>query len=128
MPENSEKTGKIKDYRDLLVWQKSCQLISKGLKILRAVRKDFVSEAIVRQLVRSLLSIRANIVEGWCGHRGKSFISFLEISRGSAGETEDWFFALCSEGYISEDTYIDISKNCRELMAMLTGLIRALRT
>jgi len=121
------KSPKIKDYRDLFVWQKACQLIKKGLKILRDAKKDFISWAIIKQLVASLLSIRANIVEGWCGHHGKSFASYLEIARGSTGETEDWFYALYDEKYITETMYNDVSKDCRELMAMLSGLINKIR-
>ncbi len=119
--------GDIRGYRKLLVWQKSCLLISKGLKVLRAIRRDFVSEAILGQLVRSLFSIRANIVEGWCGHPGKGFAAFLEISRGSTGETEDWFYSLCEEGYITREVYEEISQDCRELAAMLTSLIKTIR-
>jgi four helix bundle protein len=117
----------IKTHRDLLVWQKACGLIKKGLRILRDVKKDFISWAIIKQLVRSLLSIRSNIVEGWCSHQGKSFASFLEISRGSTGETEDWYYALYEEGYISKAVYDDVEKDCEELIAMLTGLIGAIR-
>lgn len=122
-----ENNKEIKNYRDLLVWQKSCQLIKNGLPILRNVKKDFISLAILNQGVRSLLSTRSNIVEGWCSHQGKSFASYLEISRGSAGETEDWFYALYGENYISKSDYESISNNCRELMAMLTGLISKIR-
>ena len=115
-------------YKDLLVWQKACQLIKKGLRILRTVKKDFISWAIVSQLVRSIFSVRSNIVEGWCGHQGKGFASYLEISRGSAGESEDWFFALYDEKYITRKDYEDISDNCQELIAMLTNLIKKVRS
>ena len=118
---------KIKSHRDLLVWQKSCLLIKKSLKVLRDVKKDFISWAIMKQLVNSLFSIRANIVEGWYSHHGKSFASYLEISRGSAGETEDWFYALCDEKYIDRNVYEDIAKDCQELIAMLTGFINKIR-
>lgn len=122
-----DNNKKIQDYRNLLIWQKACLLIKKGLRILKSVKKDFISWAIIKQVVNSLLSIRANIVEGWCGHYGKSFASFLEIARGSAGETEDWFYALFDEKYITEEIYQDFSKDCREIMAMLTSLINKIR-
>jgi four helix bundle protein len=118
---------KVQTHRDLLVWQKACELIKQGLKILRGTRKDFVSWVIIQQAVRSLLSARANIVEGWCSHQGKSFASYLEVARGSAGETEDWFYALWDEGYISEKDYQAVSRLCGELMAMLTSFIRNIR-
>ncbi len=124
---DSKDNKKVRDYRDLLVWQKACQLIKNGLRILKGVKKDFISWAIIKQLVSSLLSIRANIVEGWCSHRGKSFASYLEIARGSTGETEDWFYALYDEKYISEKDYQDIHRDCRELMAMLTSFINKIR-
>ena len=119
---------KVYSYRDLLVWQKARALTKKGLRILRTVKRDFVSQAIIAQLVRSLFSVRSNIVEGWCSHQGKSFASYLEISRGSTGETEDWFSALYEEGYISRQDFEDISRDCQELLAMLTGLVRKVRS
>ncbi len=102
-------------------------MIKKGLTILRDVKRDFVSWAIIKQLVSSPLSIRANIVEGWYSHKGKSLASYLEISRGSVGESEDWFYALCDEGYIDRKTYESISKDCNEIIAMLTSFVKTLR-
>ena len=127
MKEESEKSKTVQGYRRLLVWQKSCLLVKKGLRILREVRKDFVSWVIVKQAVRSLLSARSNIVEGWCGHPGRGLVSYLEISRGSVGETEDWFYALYEEGYITEEACQDFSRDCEELIAMLTSFVSKIK-
>ncbi len=117
----------VQGYRKLLVWQRACLLVKKGLKMIKEVKKDFISWVIVKQAVRSLLSVRANIVEGWCGHPGKGFVSYLEIARGSVGETEDWFFALAEENYITAEAFQDFSKDCEELIAMLTSLIKKIK-
>lgn len=117
----------IKSPRDLLVWQKTSVLLKEAFVLLRAIKMDFVSSAIISQVTRSLFSIRSNIVEGWYSHRGKSFASYLEIARGSVGETDDWFYALLEEKYISKEQYESITVKCKELIAMLTGFINKIR-
>ncbi len=118
---------KIDSYKDLLVWQKAHELVKRVFCILKTVEKDFISWEIVKQLIRSVTSIPANIVEGHYSHRGKNFASHLEISKGSTGETDYWLFELQDNGYVSKETYEEISQDCIELIKMLSGFINKLR-
>lgn len=117
----------INSYKDLLVWQKAHQLVKKAFKIIKTVKKDFISWEIIKQLVRSVTSISANIVEGYYSHKGKNFVSHLEISKGSTGETDYWLFELCDNGYISKDIYEDASRDCTELIKMLSSFVNKIR-
>ena len=117
----------ISSYKDLLVWQKAHQLVKKVFKITKAVNKDFISWEIIKQLVKSVTSIPANIVEGYYSHQGKNFASHLEISRGSTGETDYWLFELHDNGYISQSQYEDASRDCNELIKMLSSFINKIR-
>lgn len=117
----------INSYKDLLVWQKAHQLVKKVFKIIKTVKKDSISWEIIKQLIRSVTSIPANIVEGYYSHKGKNFISHLEISRGSTGETDYWLFELCDNSYIPENTYKDASRDCTELIKMLSSLINKIQ-
>ncbi|HCX27821.1 MAG TPA: four helix bundle protein [Candidatus Portnoybacteria bacterium] len=117
----------INSYKDLLVWQKAHQLVKKVFKIIKSVKKDFISWELIKQLVRSATSVPANIVEGYYSHHGKNFASHLEISRGSTGETDYWLFELYDNGYLSKNECEETSENCYELIKMLSSFISKLR-
>ena len=78
---NSEK----KTWRDLIVWQKSHQLVLLIHNLIKAypVEERF---ALTDQTRRSALSVPTNIVEGQSRNSKKDFIRFLIISRGSLEE------------------------------------------
>ena len=77
----------MKDFRNLVVWQKSHKLT---LDVYEATRKFPKEElyGLVSQLRRACSSIPCNIAEG-CGRRGNGeFHRFLQIATGSASEVE----------------------------------------
>ena len=53
--------------------------------------KDYRGREIVRQLVRSVGSIGANIEEGYGRGFGKEYPQYLRITRGSARESRGWY-------------------------------------
>lgn len=117
----------IKSYRDLLVWQKAHELAIELYKLSKLKKKSFVDWEIWKQVISSVFSTPANIAEGFYSHRGKNFISHLEIARGSTGETDYWIFALAEIGQIDLAKAEKLREDCREIIAMLTGLISKLR-
>ncbi len=73
--------NKINSYKDLIVWQKSIALVTEIYKL----TKTFPAEekfGIVNQLNRAVVSIPANIAEGWGRESSKNYLQFLRISRG----------------------------------------------
>lgn len=117
----------IESYKDLIVWQKAHALVKKIFQLIRELKKDYISWEIIKQLIRSVTSIPANIVEGYYSHQGKNFASHLEISRGSTGETDYWLFALYDSGYISKNKYEEFSRDCFELIRMLSSFANKIR-
>lgn len=87
--EPAEAYGKISNYRDLIVWQRSMDaaVMAYELSALLPTDERF---GLVSQMRRAAVSIPSNIAEGW--GRGTSsdrqFLSFLRISRGSLYELE----------------------------------------
>jgi four helix bundle protein len=53
--------------------------------------KDLRGREIVRQMVRSIGSIAANIEEGYGRGFGKEYPQYLRTSRGSARESKGWY-------------------------------------
>ena len=77
----------MKDFRTLKVWEKSHQFTLKIYSLSRNFPKDELF-GLVSQIRRASSSIAINIAEG-CGRGSDAdFARFLQISMGSASETE----------------------------------------
>jgi four helix bundle protein len=105
-------------YRDLIVWQKSIQLVVELYKI----TKEFPREEIyglTSQMRRSAVSIPSNIAEGRNRGTKKDYTQFLRIAYGSGAELETQI-TICKQ---IEDTK---SLNLSEVMKMLNVMIQKL--
>lgn len=116
----------MQNYKDLRVWSKSHELT---LSIYQ-VTKSFPNEelySLTNQIRRASSSIPANIAEGCGKNTSNDFAKFLNISLGSANETE--YFILLSKdlGYLSNDNYESLNKLVNEIKAMLILLIQKVR-
>lgn len=120
-------SSKIKSYQDLQVWGRSHELALKLYRLSKSKKKSFADWEIWRQALAAAFSTPANIAEGFHSHRGKSFASHLEISRGSEGETEYWILVMAEIGQIDKDTGDQMRAECQEIIAMLTSLIGKIR-
>jgi len=61
-----------------------------SLKFIKTIKKDTVDRIIVDQLIRSLTSIGANIIEAKACNSKKDFARFFDIALKSANETKYW--------------------------------------
>lgn len=117
----------MQNYKDLRVWSKSHELT---LEIYKAT-KDFPKDelySLTNQIRRASSSIPANIAEG-CGKvTSNDFAKYLNISLGSANETE--YFILLSKdlGYLSLEEFETLNKLINEVKAMLILLIQKVRS
>ena len=119
----SVKGKVVKHYKDLIVWQKAHEAALKILALYKKARKTSATYEIWKQCLRAAFSVPANIVEGYYGHRGKNFISRLEISRGEAGETDYWMFVLFEINEVTKEEYEELRSMYNEVIAMLTAII-----
>ncbi|MGE5113993.1 MAG: four helix bundle protein [Acidobacteriaceae bacterium] len=113
----------MKNFRDMVVWQRSHQLT---LGVYKATQKFPREElyGLISHLRRSSSSVPCNIAEG-CGRRGNGeFHKFLQIAMGSASEVEYQLLLSYELGYVAETEYRDLSKDIVEVKKMLAGLIK----
>ena len=115
----------MKHWKDLLVWQKSHELV---LSVYR-ITSDFPKSeryGIVDQTRRAAASIPANTVEGHSRNSQKDFLRFLYIARGSLEELR--YFLLLSRDldFINKDKYLELEENCQQVSKLLNGLIKSL--
>jgi four helix bundle protein len=116
----------MKDFRNLLVWQKGHDLTMAVYK----ESKNFLREelyGLISQIRRTASSISTNIAEGCGKHTDKEFVNFLQISMGSACETEYLIF-LCAElEYMTVNSAQELTKSITEIKKMLNSLIKNIR-
>lgn len=116
----------MKDFRSLLVWEKSNQLTLAIYKVTNSFPKEELY-GLTSQIRRASSSIAINIAEG-CGRGSDAdFARFLQMTFGSASETE-YFLILCFElGYITSDVYerkIFLIQEVKKMLAKLMSSIR----
>ena len=112
----------MKDFRDLLVWNKAHALT---LSCYRATNEFPKSElyGLTSQIKRAAASVAANIAEG-CGKRGNGdFQRFLGIAAGSASEVEYHFLLARDLGFLDSEQYKSLDTAVVEIKRMLASLI-----
>jgi len=116
----------MKNFKELLLWQDAHKLV---LDIYEATKKFSKEETfgIASQVRRAAVSIPCNIAEG-CGKRtSKDFANFLQISLGSANET-DYLILLSKDlGYIGSDQFINLQERVNKVRAMNINLLEKVR-
>lgn len=115
-------------FRDLIVWQKSHQLALLVFKLSKKTSKNSLNYEIWRQLLRAVFSVPANIVEGVNSHKGKNYLSHLEIARGSAAESLYWMIVLKEIDDLTEKEFCELESYNEEVSKMLSRMISTLST
>lgn len=112
-----------KSFQNLVVWQKSMDLVEAVYEITRKLPKD-ERFALADQLKRAAVSVPSNIAEGQRRFSKREMIRFGSISLGSVGELETQL-QLCTRLYnIKTD---DCLKECESISRMLLALIKSQR-
>lgn len=78
---------KLSSYKELIVWQKSIELVVLIYKLTSTFPREEIY-GLISQLRRCAVSVPSNIAEGWSRKNRPEFINFLSISNGSAAELE----------------------------------------
>lgn len=114
----------LKNFKELKVWQKACQLC---LEIYRATRKFPKKEIYgpTSQIRRSSVSIPSNIAEGYGRKTVGEYIQSLYIAYGSNCELETQILLSGDLGFVEEDV-LRLQKEIGDVERMLKGLIKSL--
>ena len=81
-----------------------------------------------KQVLRSGTSIGANIRESRRAQTTRDFLTKLYIALKEADETGYWLELLKETGYITEEQYDSINKDCEEILKLLTTIILTTKT
>ena len=90
-------------------------------KILTENREEYIMS---KQMVRSGTSIGANISESKNAQSTADYVNKLSIALKEADETQYWFDLLHRTSYITQQEYESMNTDVKELIAMLTTLVK----
>jgi len=74
-------------HKDLIIWQKSMDLVEEIYKITSSFPKDKIF-GLTSQIKRAIISVPSNIAKGAARATNKDFKKFLYIALGSLSEVE----------------------------------------
>ncbi len=90
-------------------------------------KKDWSSDIIARQLLRSATSIGANVIEAQAGSSKKDFTNFLSHALKSANESKFWLGLLRDSEKANKQSINILLKETVELANILASIILTLR-
>ena len=117
----------MRDYKELITWQKGMQLAKEIYRITDYLPKD-ERFGLSDQLRRACVSIPSNIAEGYGRESKNEYIRFLRIARGSLYEIETQLYLCLSIGCLLKSQTITAFVLCSEIGKMLTATIRTLQS
>jgi len=112
-------------HRNLLVWQKSIDFVTKIYKMTDRFPKTEMY-GLTSQLRRAAVSVPSNIAEGSARDSDKELVRFLNISRASGAEVETQLISSENLGYI-EFTNNKLKEELIEILKVLTALINKIK-
>ena len=113
----------ITHYKDLIVWQKSIELVHEVYFITKNFPKTEVY-GLSSQMQRSAVSIPSNIAEGQARNHKAEFVQFLGIAFGSSAEL-DTQIIIAKKEYPQAD-FLKAEQLIVEVQKMLSVLIKKL--
>ena len=116
----------MRDYRELLIWQKAHELTLLVYQA-TAVFPGDERFGLVSQMRRVSASIAINIAEGSGRETPKDFAHFIQMAIGSCSELKYELLLSNDLGYISQETYDDLSFRASEALRMMVAYNEKIR-
>jgi len=120
------ETKGINSYKDLIVWQKSMELVKSVYELTTNFPKEEIY-GLTSQIKRSAVSIPSNIAEGKRRGTRKDYRQFLIVEYGSGAELETQIEIAKMLQFGKNLNYDTIDKLIEEVMKMLNKLISSLQ-
>jgi len=117
---------KIKNFTDLIAWQKGRQLVIEIYKIC----KDFPDDeryVLSSQIKRAVISITSNLAEGFNRKSLKEKIQFYSIANASLAELQNQIIIARDLEYVDEKKFHKIFNLTIDVNKIINGLIKSIK-
>ena len=119
--------SEIKDFKDLIIWQKGMDIAQKCYYITKSFPKEELY-GMVQQVRRASPSISANIAEGYGRRSAGDYSRFLNISQGSINELQTHLMLGKRVGLCQEEDITSIISLLQEETRMISSLLKKLNS
>jgi four helix bundle protein len=120
------KPTRVRDFEDLLVWQKAVDLTVDVYRETRRFPREELF-GITSQIRKAATSIASNIAEGNGRETTKDYLHFLATARGSLFEVRSLLTVSRRLGFLAEDQSKALREQAAEIGRMLSGLRASLK-
>lgn len=111
----------IKSYKELILWQKSIQLV-KEVFILTDKFPRSELYGLIAQIRRAAISIPSNIAEGYGRRSKKEYVQFYAIAYGSALELETQLIIARELRFAKDEDFATVNALLEEVLRMLNAM------
>ena len=123
--EKLHRMAHLKTYKELIVWQKSIQLVELIYRLTKIFPKE-EQFGLSSQMRRAAVSIPSNVAEGWSRRTRGDFAYFLRISSGSTSELETQLEIARRLSLVDDTGYNETDGLLSEISKMLNSMLRKL--
>jgi len=116
---------KVKDYKDLKVWQKGIEIADKVYTLTAKFPKEELY-GLTLQMRKASVSIPSNISEGFVRGYTNEYRQFLRVSLGSCAELDTQSIIANRRKYITKQELDDLAEDLNHESRMLVNLINTL--
>ena len=113
---------KVKDYKDLKVWQKGIEIVDVTYELTDNFPRTEVY-GLSGQMRRAAISIPSNIAEGFVRRGTKEYRQFLHVSLGSCAELDTQMVIANRRKYIDDSEFKRLAEELNHETRMLVSLI-----
>lgn len=115
----------VRRFEDLVIWQRAISFAAEIYLITESagLKSDF---GLKDQLRRSVVSISANIAEGFERRSRNEYLNFLNIAKASAGEVRSLLEVGFRVGYLDREQLDELTGTSRFLSGSITNHMKAI--
>ena len=116
----------METHKDLRVWHQGIELVTAIYLMTKTYPKEEIF-GLVSQMRRAAISVPSNIAEGYARGTDREKLHFLRISSGSMSEIETQVMLSLNLGYISQESYKELSEKVTSVWKQLNALISSIK-
>ena len=113
---------RIRNFRDLLIWQRGMKMANRIYTRTRSFAKD-ERFGLTSQMRRAAVSVPSNIAEGFNRRHNKEYKQFLFVALGSLGELETQLRIARDQGFAADTPTEELLQELDEIQRMTRSLI-----
>lgn len=113
---------KIERFEDLVAWQEARKLVNLIYDITQ--KNSFKDFALANQIQKAVVSVMANISEGFGRYSFKDSKQFYTMARGSISEAQSHLYVILDRKIISQELFQSIYDQAIKTSKLVNGLIR----